>query len=638
MELKYDLTISMIVKNEEKNLEKCLKSLEPLRKQVNCELIITDTGSTDKTIEISKKYADKLLEFDWCDDFSQARNVGVDASEGKWFMFIDADEVFDKSISEIIKFFKSPDHNKYNSATFVQRNAIQNNKNKYNDFQAPRLFNFNNGKRHFIFKIHEAIPVEGRAYQIGAIAWHTGYHEDVFKEKRIRNRNLLEKELEKEPNNLRYIKQIMDISEDEEEINELGNRAIKLFKNKEANNPEVVLSIYTFLTRNHLKNQKYDNVIEISNEFFALKTKDNKSLPHMEMAWLNATAAMNLNKTVDALRKFELYKLNYEYLSQNKLNMFSSSDVYTTNKESIYHHSCVMIVECLRKIGEANKANKLLETLDCYKLKNDNEYYLLNLYLKNVILLNNQKLFKKVENFVTRAKIDIYSNEKHVTVMVGKMHFNNDISDFIKNCNKETFAKIFVSLIKTFEEFTQNIYNHFVKKSKFVNNKECEYYTEAMYIYCRIQMDILNPKADREELENAKSKIKSNLLSSGLFANIEVEKPKTQYKQIFITQKLNKIFELLIKYNYDFLNKTQNIEKLKETGLENIDQMQAMTITIYDGLKNKNESISKYIEALKNSLPYARHYTKLIELEINLINEENKNANKESEINFEGLL
>ena len=53
------LSIGMIVKNEEKKLEKCLRALEPLRKAVPCELVIADTGSTDGTRTIAEKYADQ---------------------------------------------------------------------------------------------------------------------------------------------------------------------------------------------------------------------------------------------------------------------------------------------------------------------------------------------------------------------------------------------------------------------------------------------------------------------------------------------------------------------------------------------------------------------------------------------------
>ena len=60
----------MIVKNEEEVLARCLDCVL----QFADEIIIVDTGSSDKTKEIASKYTDKVYDFEWCDDFSKARN------------------------------------------------------------------------------------------------------------------------------------------------------------------------------------------------------------------------------------------------------------------------------------------------------------------------------------------------------------------------------------------------------------------------------------------------------------------------------------------------------------------------------------------------------------------------------------
>lgn len=60
------VSVCMIAKNEEQYIEQCLRRL--LR--YNMEIIVVDTGSTDRTKEIAARYTDKLFEFEWCDDFS----------------------------------------------------------------------------------------------------------------------------------------------------------------------------------------------------------------------------------------------------------------------------------------------------------------------------------------------------------------------------------------------------------------------------------------------------------------------------------------------------------------------------------------------------------------------------------------
>lgn len=88
------ITISacMIVKNEEKVLERCLKSLHNLVD----ELIVVDTGSTDNTKEIARKYTEHVYDYQWNDDFAEARNVSFSYATKEYIYVADADEVIDE--------------------------------------------------------------------------------------------------------------------------------------------------------------------------------------------------------------------------------------------------------------------------------------------------------------------------------------------------------------------------------------------------------------------------------------------------------------------------------------------------------------------------------------------------------------
>jgi tetratricopeptide (TPR) repeat protein len=83
------LSLCMIVKDEEEMLPRCLAAI---RDHVD-ELVVVDTGSTDRTREIALEYGAKLIDFAWTGSFSDARNVSFDAATGDWLMFLDADEV-----------------------------------------------------------------------------------------------------------------------------------------------------------------------------------------------------------------------------------------------------------------------------------------------------------------------------------------------------------------------------------------------------------------------------------------------------------------------------------------------------------------------------------------------------------------
>lgn len=80
------LSAVLIVKNEEDILAKALESVKDFD-----EIIVVDTGSTDSTVDIAKKYTDKVFHFPWVDDFSKARNYANEQATGDWIFSIDAD-------------------------------------------------------------------------------------------------------------------------------------------------------------------------------------------------------------------------------------------------------------------------------------------------------------------------------------------------------------------------------------------------------------------------------------------------------------------------------------------------------------------------------------------------------------------
>jgi tetratricopeptide (TPR) repeat protein len=82
------LSLCMIVKDEEEMLPGCL---EAMRGAVD-EIIIVDTGSTDRTVEIAESFGARVLHFPWNGSFADARNVGLDAASSDWIVYLDADE------------------------------------------------------------------------------------------------------------------------------------------------------------------------------------------------------------------------------------------------------------------------------------------------------------------------------------------------------------------------------------------------------------------------------------------------------------------------------------------------------------------------------------------------------------------
>ena len=86
---KPSLSLCMIVKNEEKYLASCLASISPIVD----EMIVVDTGSTDRTKDIARAFGAQLYDFEWTGDFSEARNYSLTKATGDWVLILDADEV-----------------------------------------------------------------------------------------------------------------------------------------------------------------------------------------------------------------------------------------------------------------------------------------------------------------------------------------------------------------------------------------------------------------------------------------------------------------------------------------------------------------------------------------------------------------
>lgn len=99
-----ELSLCMIVRNEEANLAGCIESV----KAAMDEIIIVDTGSTDGTKEIARRYTDRVYEFSWQDDFALARNEAFSYAQKPFMMWLDADDRMDaEAVEKLIKLKKS---------------------------------------------------------------------------------------------------------------------------------------------------------------------------------------------------------------------------------------------------------------------------------------------------------------------------------------------------------------------------------------------------------------------------------------------------------------------------------------------------------------------------------------------------
>ncbi|MCD7708278.1 MAG: glycosyltransferase, partial [Clostridiales bacterium] len=200
------LSIAVMVSNRKDTIGKCLDSLEPLRRAVPCQLILLDTGcDKDLRAELDRR-GDVVADFEWCSDFSKARNETLKYATGEWYMYVDDDEWF-VEIDPLIDFFTSGRYKRYGRASYIQRNFIDMEATQYTDAWVSRMTKLT-PETHFVSRIHEYIePSEGDIDGIKAIVHHFGYvyeTEEALRTHYERNRTLLMEMIDDEPENLRW--------------------------------------------------------------------------------------------------------------------------------------------------------------------------------------------------------------------------------------------------------------------------------------------------------------------------------------------------------------------------------------------------------------------------------------------------
>lgn len=167
------LSISMLISGRDE-MEKSLNSLLYFKNAFPTEIILVDTGCNEKQRALAEQYADKIINFTWCNDFGAARNAGLKKAQGEWFMYLDDDEWFENP-QEIISFFTTGEYRKYNSASYIVRNYMDPYGNNYVDSYPSRMVKLNS-TIHFVGKIHEYLdPFLEPRKEFNNFVHHYGY-------------------------------------------------------------------------------------------------------------------------------------------------------------------------------------------------------------------------------------------------------------------------------------------------------------------------------------------------------------------------------------------------------------------------------------------------------------------------------
>ncbi len=201
------ISVCIIAKNEEKHIEECCKRLKPY----GFEIVLIDTGSTDRTVELARKYTDNIYYFEWCNDFGAAKNYAMQKASHDWILSLDCDEYLE--VLDLDSLQKYMNQYPRSAGRILIRNRFtENGQTAYEQVWVSRLINRN--FYHFEGAIHEQLvpkaisskenklkpeqPLIKQVYNAPITILHVGYDgsEEEMEEKSKRNILLLQKELE----------------------------------------------------------------------------------------------------------------------------------------------------------------------------------------------------------------------------------------------------------------------------------------------------------------------------------------------------------------------------------------------------------------------------------------------------------
>lgn len=435
------LTLSMIVKNEEKYLRECLESVQGIAD----EIVVVDTGSTDGTLSIAADFDAKIYQFDWINDFSAARNFALSKSTGNWILYLDADERLDnKSKDELLNIVQ----NEKTIGVNCTINNIDEVRNNPKLMKYVRLFK-NSDSIRFSGKAHEQIEsslIENN-YEIKNSTIeiiHLGYNVSIeeLKIKAERNLELMLSEYKKKPTSYLSFQIANSYSILEDDMN-------KLRFYKEALNDSFLKKEYKSICYVHLAD-------------YEMRQKN------FEKAKLLIEAGLKNDKNHTLLLmiagqiydKFNDYRLSLKYIleafnnnleTQQQKQSNNSLEVIIDNKKILLEGIILSLKYTENKYLQTFLNSLKNENLDFYniinntiinKLSSDNE--ISNLY--KITNENNIDQILKIlkHNNDIEAKLLVYSNlfDKFSTNQV----FLNDFGTFLISINQLAEAKLIFEL------------------------------------------------------------------------------------------------------------------------------------------------------------------------------------------------
>lgn len=612
------LSIVMMIKNEEKYLSRTLSALEPLMKDINSELIILDTGSTDKSIEIAKRYTDSIYFAKWNDNFADMRNLSISYASGDWILILDADEEL-VSYERMFDFFNSSLCENYNCASIGLKNIICEDNDTYDRASVPRLFRNEDGFR-YEGAIHEQAICRNPLYNNVAFFNHYGYmfsDEEIKQKKLKRNEAILMSEVNKSPENPYIYYQLgrnyTTLGEKEEALSCM-KKSYDMYKNKGLE----CIPVKSDLAYLYLELGQYEKCKKICLNYIQ---KDDKNI---DIYYYLANSQEYLRKYEESLKNYKRYIFlmeNYEISSQAN-NVYCMAETV-----SLKEATEIKIVEIYFKLEMYEQVINEAKDYEIDKLKKVYSVVFFSLYK-----LNREEEILDIYNEVSSSDIE-------------KKYFKKRIEDMILSVKKSDRVRIYEVLSKidgnygTLNQVRLGKGLRFNEYNEILLDEREEFYSDLIYYGLKQEIDLL-------DMLNGISNIQVNNYLYYLIVrrrdciidlyNYLIDLPNTlELKKLSIYMSLSKylllngglkgekyknLFLMYIKYSYDYIKQIYNESFTDEELLEVVSREEdifIISINITQKLKNNNKL--EYIKKMRTLLKKNPNYKQGIEILIDML-------------------
>lgn len=643
------LSICMMIKNEEKNLRRCLEQLKPLTELGLAELIIVDTGSEDNSIIIAKEYTDKVYFHKWNKNFSEMRNISISYAKGEWIFIIDADERLDDA-EKLIELVNSNILEKYNSVTIKVKNLYDiNNENKYNLIESPRIFK-NDGDFRYEGVVHNQPIFYNPILNSDISLTHFGYITDdkeLMDKKFSRTVELLKLELDKEPNNIYYMYQLgisYDMHKEPKEALNHMRKTYSILSEKSELEKRQYIYIYSAYARIAYNNAEFREVLTISREglriekdyidFYYLAGMAEKQLKNEENSIVFFESYLKLYKKFNSLKiSKDLALVMYHIYDDAKSNIcFNMFNYYFNNKD---YDKAYSVYKDITNINEKiyastnilvymEKCSELKEFYGEIKLENDKNIFLYELENKINKLKDNKK-----NNFYRQFSLndDVYGKFNKIRIADN----SNLKIELTKKLIKEIdFNKEPIFYSEIFENIKDNIklIIDILKKLKVSNLKNIAFYLIDQKGFTEIFENYI--LEDNKDIKNAKDNKVFITVANVLMLFYLRDNNK-------VSDKYLNIFKLYVYRGMAFIKVLYRVENAEEIykNISDPEDRFLVIMYIFNKLMNENDkkaAIKYMIEAVNTYEAFSK-YIDIFKDEI--FNLEEKNIIQEKNKEFE---